>query len=368
MNAPVLLLSFYGDQLLMAAAEALARGGYTNVHAAIRLAAAVHRTRHLTSCTTLPDETAGDDATLEALLALSRKTGAAALLPVRTDDVLFVAKHRERLAGIHPAPVPDARLVSEVCHKLAFTRLAETHGLPVPRTVAVQPDLDAATVAGRLGLPLLAKPVIGESGAGIQRVETVEQLRTVISQAGPTGHSMLQEEVPGEDVALTLLADHGKAFAVIMRKRWFRRRNASPFRPMRDLEFFHHDWLEELGGAFVRATRFNGIADFDLRVDVQRRRAWFLECDPRLMGTTCAMAMFGVNVPCLLVDQALGQLPAGYCARAEAGHFLSMRSLPAWLASGAWRQPRHGPLRMRWRSLVDDTIAALHQMLKPRRA
>ncbi len=360
---PILLLSTQADHLAKTAAEMLVRGGYPNVHTAIRIPSGSHVSLHVSSYTLLPPADEDHDTTLDALLAFFRKLRTAALLPVRTEDALFVAQRRTALTETHPVPVPEYDLLRAVCTKLTFTRLAESLNLPVPRTVACEPNLDADAIAEQLKLPLFAKPVIGESGTGIRRLHSATALRAFIkTKVAPAGQFLFQEEVPGEDVARTLPADQGDVFAVAIRKRWFRRPNTPPFSPICDVEFICTEWLEELGRSFVRATQFSGIADFDLKVDFEHRQAWFLQCDPRLMGTMRSMALFGVNVPKLPADRALGRLPAGYCARTETGYALSLRSVPAWLASGAWQQPHRGPLRLISCNLCNILGAASHRI------
>jgi biotin carboxylase len=252
--------------------------------------------------------------------------------------------------------------MESVAQKLKFARLAETIGLPVPRTVEITPGLTPQAVTTQLGFPMLRKPVIGMSGGGIELIRDEAALRSSLGEPGVAGQFMLQEKVPGEDVALTLLADRGEVFAVMLRKRWFTRRKATAFAPIQDVEFFACEWLEHLGRRFVAATQYSGIADFDLKVDFERRRAWFLESDPRFMGGLAGAERFGLNVPLLLIARTLGLIPPGTCVRTTSGHFLSTPSIPEWLVSGGWRRPRHGRICTNLRTQLSDPLATIARM------
>jgi len=164
---------------------------------------------------------------------------------------------------------------------------------------------------------------------------------------------------------LTLLADKGAVFAVMMRKRWFTRRHSKAFSPIKDVEFFHDSWLEDLGREFVSMTQFSGIADFDLKVEFESRSVWFLESDPRMIGGLQSTLLFGLNIPWLLVEQMHGHLSSDSCVRPDTGYFLSPRSVPEWILRAAWREPRYGPIRSNWGFFTKDPITTIYKLLSP---
>jgi predicted ATP-grasp superfamily ATP-dependent carboligase len=345
MATPVIVLSFH-PLAMKSTCEALAYGGQVEIHAVTGIQIdRRYGTEFLSSATVLPPNPCGDEQIVKIILSLARRIGATALVPVWTDDVAFVSRNYEALRDAHPIPVPNRKLLEKLVNKLYFMRLAESLGFSTPVTIKMVSTLDVQETIDRLGLPILAKPVIGEGGVGIIEISNAETLKKLLECSAVDAGMILQQKVPGKDVALTLLADKGKIFSVMMRKRWFTRRQSRAFDPIADIEFFRDDWLEGLGREFVHQTQFSGIADFDLRVDFESHRVWFLESDPRMMGGLISALLFGLNIPWLLVEQTRGHLPADFCARPETGHFLSLRSIPEWIARAAWRQPRRGPLR-----------------------
>jgi predicted ATP-grasp superfamily ATP-dependent carboligase len=207
----------------------------------------------------------------------------------------------------------------------------------------------------------LAKPLVGGGGNGIQSLQDQEALKAFLADPQQASGMLLQETIPGEDVALTLLADQGRVFAVMLRKRLYRRRHHSAFSPFVDMEFFHNDWLEALGRRFVTLTGFSGIADFDLKVDFSAQRASFLECDPRMMASVEAAQVFGLNVPYLLIMNAMGSLPPDACIRTEEGNYLTSKSFLECLLRNRWPKLKHKPLRTNFRNrLVEPLNTAAH--------
>ncbi len=344
------------------ACEALAHAGGIEIHVALgcdpRWLGWSRRPRSLTR---LQPETAGEAEVVHQLLRLARARGAEVLLPVATPDVALVSHHRAALAAaVRSVAVPAPDLLAELTDKARFARIALQAGAPVPRTLRPDEVDSTEEILARLSLPLIAKRVDGEGGRGSRLILEERELREFLrTTAGTDGSHVLQERVHGEDVALTLLADRGEPFAAILRRRWFTPPGEAEFAPITAVEFFQSDWLEALGREFVRATRFSGIADFDLKVDFTHRRAWFLECDPRLMGGTAAALRFGLNVPALLVEQALGRLAPGSCARSANGHFIATSSVRAWLRARGWRLPRRGPVRTGLALQLRDPLASL---------
>ena len=300
----IVILALSPDGLFEATVKTLVKGGCRNIH--VLTTKPVNKRfscNLLQSLTILQPQMLNDSLLLEAILTLSKNVSSKALIPVRIEDIKFIAEYHEELTVAHPVLVPNKLLLNQVSNKLSFSRLVESLGLFAPKTIALSSSLTADQVVSELGLPIISKPSIGEGGNGIISINNLEELNDLILNYNSLESTILQEKVSGQDVAITLLANEGVVFVAILRKRWFTPNEALNFSPMQDVEYFEAPWLVELGRKFVKFTNFSGIADFDLKVDFTNKKAWFLECDPRIMGTVSNLALFGVNVPKLLVDQ-----------------------------------------------------------------
>jgi len=70
-------------------------------------------------------------------------------------------------------------------NKLAAKRLYEHAGLPIPAYDVVRrgQEINPEALAGRLGLPLVVKPVVGGSSVGISIVHRLEELPAAVDSA-----------------------------------------------------------------------------------------------------------------------------------------------------------------------------------------
>src|SRR4051794_30322507 len=103
------------------------------------------------------------EARVDALLALAAQRPEPPVLYYDDDaDLLFVSRHRDRLARGFRFVIPSADLVEDLVDKARFHPLAERLGLPVPRTVRCS---SAALHDHGLRFPLIVKPVSRHGGA-----------------------------------------------------------------------------------------------------------------------------------------------------------------------------------------------------------
>lgn len=367
MDAPmnVLLFAQQHRTLLYAACQALSLNRPVRpLHAWVGFDPGWLRRSRLLDSLTDASGTRMDDATrLGSLIEWAESLGGGFLLPVDNEDFAFVARHRDSFpSSVRMVPMPEAALQESITDKLRFARLIESMGLPVPPTHDLVECLDDPHGLGSGMFPVVVKQARSMAGRGAFQARDILELRSRAPANPERGQWLVQSWVPGEDVALTLLADRGEVFAVFLRRRWFKRRRCGPFSPIQDVEFFESDWLEELGREWVTRLGFTGIADFDLRVDFENRRAWFLECDPRIMGGVVACHRFGINVPGLLVERARSSESKGPCHRAQAGRHLSTGSVQEWLRSGAWMKQASGPTRTSLPYLMSDPLATLARL------
>jgi hypothetical protein len=103
------------------------------------------------------------------------------------------------------ARVLNGRAAYEVeLSKAAQASLAAELGVAYPRTRVVSSAADAVRAAEELAFPVLVKPNIGGSGAGIRSFESIDELRTAAGdlELGLDGTALVQEQLPAEDDAV----------------------------------------------------------------------------------------------------------------------------------------------------------------------
>jgi predicted ATP-grasp superfamily ATP-dependent carboligase len=154
-----------------------------------------------------------DEALADRLVAFGKRQAAPPVLLYCSDQsMVFVSRHRERLAEGFRFVVPDAELVAAMEDKARFARLAAAHALPVPPTVVLDPRLpEPPDELLALGLPIVVKPTVRDASwaraAGRKtkalRVETVAELRDLWPRlAGLSGVAVAQQSIPGPETAV----------------------------------------------------------------------------------------------------------------------------------------------------------------------
>ena len=116
-------------------------------------------------------------------------------------DAVFQTLHYLRHLEAIGAPVLNGRAAYEVeLSKAAQASLAAELGIAYPRTRVVATTADAVRAAEELAFPVLVKPNIGGSGAGIRSFDTIEELRAAEAELelGLDGTALVQERISAE--------------------------------------------------------------------------------------------------------------------------------------------------------------------------
>lgn len=216
------------------------------------------------------------------------------VVPADLPATLFLACRVGELKSSGVFPVSRPELIEQFHDKWEFHSLLTKLGLPSPRTRLLKSREEA--VAAPLEFPLVLKPLRGEGGIGVHRVDSREQLLPLLDPDG--GPFLVQEFIPGRDIDLSLLADHGRPVA------WTIQRKAGGAGV---LEFLHDPRVLEIGTALVRETGYHGVVHLDLRIDDRTKQPLVLEANPRFWGSLRHSLWSGVNFPALGIALARGE-------------------------------------------------------------
>jgi Carbamoyl-phosphate synthase L chain, ATP binding domain len=133
-------------------------------------------------------------------------------------QTLHYLRHLDRIG----APVLNGRAAYEVeLSKATQASLSAELGLAYPRTRVVSSAGDAVRAAEELEFPVLVKPNIGGSGAGIRSFETIDELRSSADELelGLDGTALVQEQLPAEGDSVVRIEILGGEFLYAIRLR-----------------------------------------------------------------------------------------------------------------------------------------------------
>jgi predicted ATP-grasp superfamily ATP-dependent carboligase len=251
------------------------------------------------------------------------------LLPVALDATAFIAKHAiclARLAALHP--IPDTNTIETCRDKWRFAQFAAEHAIPTPQTVLFSGNARDTLGAFDRGTPVLLKPRISSNGRGIMFFADKREAELFLDSHPELGGKFVaQPRFEGQDFGCNVLCLRGNIVAHTIQKAVFRPRQ--PFGVAAGIEILHNDEVLEISRHLLRALRYHGVANIDLRYDQQEHRIKVLELNARYWGTLLGSLSAGVNFPYLSCMAALGH-------PIEAPQYRHIQYFSAWGLGHQW--------------------------------
>ena len=279
--------------------------------------------------------------------ALERFAGTQSEQPVlfyeEDAQLLFISRHRERLAKSFRFVIADATLVEDLLDKARFQDLAQRHGLPVPparqfHPVAVEPDdLD-------LAFPVVIKPLTRlerwNDAFGLRKaleVKDVDALRALWPQLLDAGVDLLaQQLIPGAETQIESYHCYVDQRGSIAGEFTGRKIRTFPvaYGHTTALEITDSADVQRLGRDIVERLGLSGVAKLDFKRD-QTGALHLLEINPRFTLWHHPAAVAGVNIPALVYADLTGTpRPATTAAKAGVRWCRAWKDLPAARAAG----------------------------------
>jgi len=224
------------------------------------------------------------------------------IVPADVFSTLLLARGRGRLKSAGTYPVSEPSLIETLNDKGKFAALLRELGLPTPPTRLISSEVDP--ILDSLDYPVMVKPTCEEGGHGVLRLDSRTALDVMLPRLGHRyGWPMLvQDFIPGIDIDLSVLADHGRIAAWTIQK-------GHPSRPDL-LEFVEHPRVLEIGAELLRRCKYHGIVHFDMRIDQRTGEPTIIEANPRFWASMRHSMWMGVNFPALGLELAEGRDPS----------------------------------------------------------
>ncbi len=158
---------------------------------------------------------AADDLSFSSvLLGIILKDNISLLIPTVSEELPVIAKLKRFIEEcgclVAISPVHAVDIAND---KLKTALFMAEHEVPVPKTFAAKTPKEQ--ILDELGLPLLAKPIIGRGGRGVALHKTKEELYKEARE-----NIIYQEFIPGEEFDLNLFLDRKNTIAsgVVLKK------------------------------------------------------------------------------------------------------------------------------------------------------
>jgi predicted ATP-grasp superfamily ATP-dependent carboligase len=282
-----------------------------------------------------------DEPLLQRLLRFAASHHAPVLFYQEDTHLLFVSRHRERLAPAFRFVIPDAALVEDLTDKARFQVLTERLDLPVPPTRRIRPAVEPIPRELGFRFPLIVKPIRRDDawnslgGHKALRIETEQALRDAWPRLARLGSLLAQEEVAGPESAVESYHVYVDRIGAIAGEFTGRKIRTFPLSCGHSTALTITDAADvaALGRALTAKLNLRGVAKFDFK-RAPDGRLHLLEVNPRFNLWHHLGAVAGVNLPALVYADLTGQ-PRPAITRARAGvRWCSVQDFAAARAEG----------------------------------
>ncbi|MGB0714211.1 MAG: ATP-grasp domain-containing protein [Gammaproteobacteria bacterium] len=217
---------------------------------------------------------------------LTRLYGIEVVIPVDMPTSLGLAEHVNVLmgSGARLFPTMGTRALRALHDKWRFAQMCGKLSLPHAKTALIRRVDDVDQL--KLSYPLVVKPLNRANGAGVMQFADSVELKRYLAGDHPFNALPLiaQEFVPGREIGVSVMAEHGvvKAWTMGYARRGRRR-------------FTRDRAVEAIVERFVQETGFHGIGHFDMIEEDETGYLHFIEFNPRVWGSMLYSTRVGVN-------------------------------------------------------------------------
>ncbi len=261
----------------------------------------------------VPDFGEDPDAYVDAVLRVCEERGPKSLIPAHDGSLEAFRARREdveRRVGLALAAEDALAVAVDKTQTLAF---AQAIGLRIPRGVVVSDAAQAAAAVEQVGLPVVVKPTrswTSRDGPGRRlqaevlttRAEALAAIEKILIAGVEV---VLQEWLPGDREAISLMRAHGRTWAR------FAQRADRTLPPLGGSSIVREsiplpDDITPRAEQLVAELGLDGYSEVEFRRDGNGEAA-LMEINPRLSASVEIAVRAGVPFPRLLHDWAIGE-------------------------------------------------------------
>ena len=260
------------------------------------------------------------EAFVECLLEAVEINHIDVLMPVTDVSLFLISKNRDRFPDSCKIPIAGDDAIRAAADKNHILKLAESVGMPAPRSQVIQSKDEADKILERfeLSYPVVLKPVRSRVRLGDKWLYTAvdyarnrEELREkLLAQVAGAYPVILQERVTGVGSGAFYCFDHGECVAKFAHARIREKPPSGGVSVVRESKAVDRI-ADEYSQKLLKALGWHGVAMVELKVDSESGRAYIMEINGRFWGSLQLAIDAGVDFPAILLSLALERpLPA----------------------------------------------------------
>ncbi len=270
-----------------------------------------------------PDSQNEPEKLFEYLLSIAAEFKGAVIFPTRDGDVAFLDQYRDTLSTHFHLPIPSQECLNKVVAKDTLAEIAESVGVPVPRTMTVRGPEDVASVSERVGFPCVVKPISAldwrKGGnwneVGCRKaflVASVDEFRSEYAKIGQvTPEVLVQEWIPGNTSKIGILGGYVGEDAELLAFFTARKLVQSPddFGTGCIVKSEPIDGLFELSARVFKAVGYRGLAEVEFKWDDRDNLYKLIEINTRHWDQHELSSASGINLSRIAYQDAIGDPP-----------------------------------------------------------
>jgi len=248
-------------------------------------------------------------------LGKKRKPRRDVLIPTSDASLIPISKNKTLLEKYFRPMVCDWETTEKIIDKSKIYRIAESVGVPIPKTFYPEDENEARHIASETKYPCLVKPALSHIFGPrfkrkLFRVNTPSELiKTYQSLASKGLNMMIQEDIPGEDKDLitlnTVFNEHSEPLIVFMHRRT--RQNPPRYGVVSLGESVWEPRIIHLGIKLLKTIGFQGIAHVEFKRDPRTGDFKFFEVNGRSYLSISLPTACGVNLIHIAYRNAIGE-------------------------------------------------------------
>jgi D-aspartate ligase len=237
------------------------------------------------------------------------------LIPTSDVSLISISKNKVLLKKYFRPMVCDWETAEKFIDKSKIYQIAESLGIPVPKTFCPENEDEVNRVAYEVKFPCLVKPAsshnfVSKFRKKLFRVNTPEELiRTYRFLASNGFKMMIQEDIQGEDRDLvtfnTVLNDDSEPLAMFMHRRI--RQNPPGYGVVSLGESTWEPKVIQPSMKLLKAIRFQGIAQVEFKRDPRTGEFKFFEINGRSYLAISLATACGVNLIHIAYRNTIGE-------------------------------------------------------------
>jgi predicted ATP-grasp superfamily ATP-dependent carboligase len=235
-----------------------------------------------------------------------------------TADIL--SDYRDTVRHYTGCPMPEREAFVTASRKDRAAKLARDLGVAVPTTHELQTFADLEPLAHSLQFPVVVK---GVSSSGSQQVAVADNaaaMGDLVRRIAGLRHNpelplpVIQEYIPGDGYGVTAQMRNGAMIAHFMHRRIAEHDIAAGLalaHGATGAESVHEPEMLQAATRLLEALQWNGVAMVEFKRHRDTGQFYFIEINPRFVGSLELAVASGVDLPWLFAQQAAERPVAG---------------------------------------------------------